>query len=78
MSEVTQTNAIEEATFEELTAAIAELEAYRERLVNDTLTAAKKAKVMKTQAQANLEPTLANIDAMLEELRQKQATLAAE
>ena len=72
MTEITQPSAIEHATPEELTEAIAELEQYRERLVNDTLDMAKRAKVMKTQAQANLEPNLARIDAMLQALRQKQ------
>ena len=78
MAELAQSMSFEQATLEELNAAIAELEQYRERLVDDTLTAAKKAKVMKSQAQAGLEPALANIDAMLEQLRQRQATLASE
>ena len=78
MAELAQSMSLEQATLEELSAAIAELEQYRERLVDDTLTAAKKAKVMKSQAQAGLEPALANIDAMLEQLRQRQATLASE
>lgn len=78
MAESTQSTTIEQANLEELTSAIAELEEYRERLVNETLTAAKKAKVMKTQAQNNLEPALAKIDTMLEELRQRQAVLASE
>ncbi|NER83672.1 MAG: hypothetical protein F6K42_29820 [Leptolyngbya sp. SIO1D8] len=78
MAELTQSNSIEQATLEELSSAIAELQEYRDRLVNETLAAAKKAKVMKGQAQTNLEPTLAKIDAMLEELRQRQATLSTE
>lgn len=76
MAEMTQSNPMDQATPEELTDAIAELERYRERLVNDTMDMAKRAKVMKTQAQANLEPNLARIDAMLQELRQKQAEVA--
>ncbi|NJN22003.1 MAG: hypothetical protein HC812_13510 [Leptolyngbya sp. RL_3_1] len=75
MAEVTQSKPIEQANLEELTSAIAELQEYRDRLVNETISAAKKAKVMKGQAQNNLEPTLAKIDAMLAELRQRQATL---
>ncbi|MGD1940909.1 MAG: hypothetical protein ACFB0G_06325 [Leptolyngbyaceae cyanobacterium] len=75
MTEATQSNPIDQATPEELATAIAELQEYRDRLVDETISAAKKAKVMKGQAQTNLEPTLAKIDAMLEELRQRQATL---
>ena len=78
MTEATQTNPIEQATPEELTAAIAELQEYRDRLVNETMAAAKKAKVMKSQAEGNLDPTLTKIDAMLAELRQRQATLTSE
>lgn len=75
MAELTQSTSIEQATLEELNAMIVELEQYRERLVNDTLEMAKRAKVMKVQAQANLEPALERIDAMLEELRKRQTTL---
>ncbi|MEM0979965.1 MAG: hypothetical protein AAGH78_06785 [Cyanobacteria bacterium P01_H01_bin.58] len=75
MTELTQSQPIEQATLDELAAAIAELQAYRDRLVSETLSAAKKAKVMKGQAQGNLEPMLARIDAMLQELQQRQAEL---
>lgn len=78
MVELTQQNPIDQATPEDLVLAIADLEQYRERLVNDTMNVAKRAKVMKTQVQSNLEPALARIDAMLDELRQKQALLAEE
>ncbi|MFM7218751.1 MAG: hypothetical protein ACKO21_00770 [Nodosilinea sp.] len=78
MVELTQQNSIDEATPEDLALAIADLEQYRERLVHDTMDMAKRAKVMKTQAQANLEPALARIDAMLDELRQRHASLAEE
>lgn len=77
MTELAQSISFDQANLEELAAAIAELEQYRERLVNDTLAAAKKAKVMKSQAQEGLEPALANIDAMLEQLRQRQNALQA-
>jgi hypothetical protein len=66
---------LEQATPEELTEIIAELEQYRERLVNDTLSMAQRAKVMKAQALAHLEPSLAQIDVQLEALRQRQAAL---
>ncbi|MCU0526116.1 MAG: hypothetical protein MUF72_14950 [Elainella sp. Prado103] len=62
-------------TLAELTEIITELEQYRARLVNDTLSMAQKAKVMKGQAMASLEPQLAQIDAQLEELRQQQSAL---
>ena len=75
MAELTQSTSIEQATLEELNAMIVELEQYRERLVSDTLEMAKRAKVMKAQAQTNLEPALERIDAMLEELRKRQATI---
>ena len=72
-----ETTSIAEATPQELTEIIADLEQYRERLVNDSLTMAKRAKVMKSQAMANLEPQLAQIDQTLQALRQQQATLTA-
>jgi capsule polysaccharide export protein KpsE/RkpR len=63
------------ATPEELTEAIADLEQYRDRLVNDTLSMAQRAKIMRAAALANLEPELAKIDAALQALRDQQATL---
>jgi hypothetical protein len=71
-------DAIEPSTPEELAEIITELEQYRERLVNDTLTMAQRAKVMKAQALAALEPSLAEIDANLAALRQRQAGLGSE
>ncbi|MGD1859540.1 MAG: hypothetical protein ACFB0E_06160 [Leptolyngbyaceae cyanobacterium] len=78
MTEATQANSVEQATLEELAMAIAELQEYRDRLLNETMTAAKKAKVMKSQAQGSLDPTLTKIDAMLAELRERQAVLTSE
>jgi hypothetical protein len=66
---------IHQATLEELNEVIAELEQYRERLVNDTLAMAQRAKIMKSKALGLLEPNLAQIDAQLQELRQQQNTL---
>ena len=66
-----------QANSEELTLAIAELEEYRERLVNDVLSMAQKAKVMKAQALASLQPQLTQIDATLEALRAQQSVLSA-
>lgn len=54
---------------EELAEAIADLEQYRDRLVNDTLSMAQRAKIMRTAALANLEPELVKIDAALQALR---------
>jgi phage gp36-like protein len=66
----------EQATPEDVTEMIAELEQYRERLVNESMTAAQRAKLMKSQVQSNLDPALAEIDAILGTLREKQASFA--
>ncbi|MEL6136986.1 MAG: hypothetical protein AAFQ61_03300 [Cyanobacteria bacterium J06626_23] len=60
---------------EEIAEVIAEFEQYRERLVKDTMEAAKKAKMPKKDTMAKLEPELAKIDAALESLRSQQAEL---
>jgi DNA repair exonuclease SbcCD ATPase subunit len=65
----------EQATPEALAEIILEIEQYRERLVNDTLTMAQRAKIMKSKALETLEPNLAQIDAQLAALRQQQADL---
>lgn len=75
--ETSEPLSLEQATPEELITIITELEQYRERLVNDTLSMAQRAKVMKAQALASLEPSLAQIDANLEALRQRHAALTA-
>jgi hypothetical protein len=59
---------------QELAEVITELEEYRERLVNETMETAKKAKMMKASVMAQLEPELAKIDGILQQLREKQAT----
>jgi capsule polysaccharide export protein KpsE/RkpR len=64
-------------TAEELAEVIAEFEEYRERLVNETMETAQKAKLMKKTVMAQLEPELAKIDATLEALRSQQAALTA-
>jgi hypothetical protein len=74
---MTESNSLDQATAQELTEMIIELEQYRDRLVNDTLSMAQRAKIMKSQAMATLEPSLAQIDANLEALRQRQSSLAA-
>ncbi|NJL09249.1 MAG: hypothetical protein HC908_00510 [Calothrix sp. SM1_7_51] len=59
---------------QELAQVITELEQYRDRLVSETLETAKKAKLMKASVMAQLEPQLAKIDTMLQQLREKQLT----
>jgi hypothetical protein len=69
------TSSTEQATPEALAEIILEIEQYRERLVNDTLAMAQRAKIMKSKALETLEPNLAQIDAQLATLRQQQADL---
>ncbi|MEO1147375.1 MAG: hypothetical protein AAFY26_17470 [Cyanobacteria bacterium J06638_22] len=73
MTDTKALSPIDQASPEELMDIITELEQYRERLVSDTLSMAQKAKIMKAQAMASLEPQLAQIDAQLEALRQQQS-----
>ncbi len=73
MFDVPELKSLELATPEQLTEMIADLESYRERIVSDTLAMAQRAKIMKSQALANLAPNLARIDATLESLRQQKA-----
>ena len=60
-------------TAEDLAELIVEFEKYRERLVNETMTAAKKAKLSKKATMTKLEPQLADIDSKLQLLREQQA-----
>lgn len=60
-------------TPEEVEALIREFEQYRERLVNDTMATARKAKLPKSTVMAQLEPELARIDGALANLRQQQS-----
>ena len=64
-------------TAEDLAELIVEFEQYRDRLVNDTTQAAKKAKLSKKATMAKLEPQLADIDAKLQRLREQHANLTA-
>jgi hypothetical protein len=50
MFDIPELNSLEEATPQELAEMISELEQFRERIVNDTLATAQRAKVMKSQA----------------------------
>ncbi len=62
-------------TAEDLAELIVEFEQYRDRLVNETLEAAKKAKLSKKATMAKLESQLAEIDAKLARIREQQANL---
>ena len=76
MSETSNSQVAEETNSEEIASVIGEFEQYRERLLNDTLTAAKKAKLPKSQVMAQLEPQLAEIDTILQGLKDRLAALA--
>jgi len=73
MFDIPELTSIAEANPQELAEMISELEQYRERIVNETLATAQRAKIMKNQALATLEPNLAKIDATLQSLRQQQS-----
>lgn len=75
MTETSEIAATEQTTEQELAEVIAEFEEYRERLVNETMEAAQKAKLPKAKVMTQLEPELARIDAMLQSLREQQAAL---
>ncbi len=60
---------------EEIAEVISEFEQYRERLYSDTMTAAQKAKLSKKETLAKLEPELAKIDTVIEQLRFQQAII---
>ena len=62
-------------TPEELAELIQEFEQYRERLLNDTLETAKKAKLSKKQVKTQLQPQLDQIDSKLEALRNQYTIL---
>jgi hypothetical protein len=65
------------ASLPELEEAIAEMEAYRERLVNDMTAMAQRAKISKSQMMTNLEPELSQIDTALQQLREQKTTLVS-
>ena len=64
-------------TVESLSEMIDECQQYRDRLVNDTVAAAKRAKLPKSAVMKQLEPELAKLDGALEELKQRKAALEA-
>lgn len=63
-----------------LSQAIAELEQYRQRLIDDTVAIAKKVKASKKDTMARLEkhPEILKIDSMIADFRNREAaTLTA-
>jgi hypothetical protein len=65
------------ASLAELEEAIAEMEAYRERLVNDMTAMAQRAKISKSQMMTNLEPELNQIDTALQQLHEQKTSLVS-
>jgi hypothetical protein len=64
-------------TAAEVAEIIVELEKYRDRLVNETMEAGKKAKLSKTAVMAQLEGDLVEVDQRLAQARALQAQLGA-
>jgi hypothetical protein len=77
MTTDTETTTNPPVTAQDLTQVIAELQEYRERLLKETLETAQKAKMQKKVVMAQLEPELAQIDAILTNLRQQEAMLVS-
>ena len=67
----------EPVTVEAIAETIAEFKQYRERLVTETLTAAKKAKMSKKDTMAKLEPELEKIDAVVQTLQTQHDAMVA-
>ena len=62
-------------TAEDLAEVIVEFEKYRDRLLNETLETAKKAKISKKTVMTQLQPQLDQIDSKLEALRTQYNTM---
>jgi hypothetical protein len=75
MAESNLTTTAEEVTAADLAEIITELQKYRDRLVRDTTEAIHKAKLPKAKALAQMEPELAKIDAMMQEIQARHAAL---
>ncbi|MEH2184020.1 hypothetical protein [Nostoc sp.] len=76
MDETSELKTTDNVTAQDVAEVIAELEQYRERLVQETMETAKRAKLMRVSVMAKLEPELAKIDSALQELRNHQAALS--
>ncbi|MEH2074143.1 MAG: hypothetical protein V7K57_07080 [Nostoc sp.] len=77
MDETSEFTTTDNITPQDVAEVIAELELYRERLVQETTETAKRAKLMRVNVMAQLEPELAKIDSALQELRNQQVALSA-
>ncbi len=75
MSETEQP--LTEYAAQEIAEVIQEFEQYRERLVQETVSAAQKAKLPPKAAMTKIEPELAQIDASLAGLRDRLAAMTA-
>jgi uncharacterized protein involved in exopolysaccharide biosynthesis len=69
--------AAEQTTAEEIAETIAEFKQYRERLLNETLETAKRAKLTKSAVMAQLEPELAKLDATIQALEARYAEMTS-
>jgi prefoldin subunit 5 len=78
MPESSTPSVTESVTLEELNETIAELEKYRDRLVNDMTQTAQKAKIMKSALMAQLQPELDQIDAAMQALKTQKEALEAQ
>jgi hypothetical protein len=76
MDETSELTTTDNITPQDVAEVIAELELYRERLVQETTETAKRAKLMRVNVMAQLEPELVKIDSALQELRNQQAALS--
>jgi hypothetical protein len=63
-------------TVQDVVEVMEELKKYRERLVNNAMETAQRAKLKQSAAMAQIEPELEKIDAALQDLQIQQATLA--
>lgn len=72
MANTSESPANGSVTLEQIEALIEEFERYRERLVNETTSTAKKAKISQKKTMKELEPQLEEIDSRLELLRNQQ------
>ena len=70
-----QTN--ESVSLEELTEVIEQFEQYRERLLNDSMETAKRAKMKKSEVMTQIQPELDKIDTALEQLRKQREILTS-
>lgn len=77
MTETPEPIAMDQVTAQDLAEVIAEFEQYRERLFNEMMTAAQRAKVPKAKVLPQIEPELAKIDVVLQDLRNQQAALVS-